>query len=74
MLSEISDFVTEYRNVYNANLILLEGNFKMAPDDWLDRCLSKFSNNHYNTTFCNTLLLIDLWRSRNMNVAESCHG
>ncbi len=70
MLAEISDVITEYRNVYNTSLILLGGDFNMAPDDWLDRCPSKFNSNHYNTTlfdFCNTHSLIDVWRNKNMN-------
>ena len=73
MLSEISDIVDEYRNVYSTNLILFGGDFNLAPDDWLDRIPSKISNNHYNTTlldFCNTHALIDIWRSRNMNISQ----
>lgn len=73
MLSEMSDVVTEYKNVNNTNLVLLGGDFNIAPDDWRDRCPSKCNNHHYNTTlleFCNVFSLIDIWRSKNMNTCQ----
>lgn len=73
LLSEISEAVTQYKECYRTNLILFGGDFNIAPDDWLDRSPSKFTNHHFNTMFldfCNTRSLIDIWRNKNLNVRQ----
>lgn len=68
LLQEITDIISQYKIFYHTDLILLGGDFNLAPGDYLDRYPSKFSVNHYNTTlleFCNTFSLIDIWRNKN---------
>ncbi len=73
LLTEISEVVNQYKNCYGTNLTLCGGDLNIAPDDWLDRSPSKFTNHHFNTLFlefCNTNSLIDVWRNKNLMVKQ----
>lgn len=73
LLLQVSEAINQYKICYNTNLILLGGDLNIAPDDWLDRCPSKFTDHHFNTLFlefCNTHSVIDVWRSKNVMVKQ----
>lgn len=73
LLQEISEIISQYKTFYHTELILFGGDFNLAPDDYLDRYPTKFTDTHYNATLlelCNTFSLIDIWRSINPNLRQ----
>lgn len=70
---EIPNVVTDYKRLYHTDLNLFGGGFNLAPDDYLDRDLSKFNIPHHNSIlddFCHSFSLIDVWSNKNPNTKQ----
>lgn len=68
MFEIITQTVSEFKLVYPTDYIAMGGDWNAAPDEWEDRCPSKFQTFHYNqliTDFSSKNALIDIWRIQN---------
>lgn len=66
LLSEIDNIIKEFKIRYPTSNVILGGDFNMVYNEWLDRSPTKFYNHQYNahlSNFCNSLNLIDPWRT-----------
>ncbi len=55
---------------YNAENVIMGGDFNIVPDPWLDRRPQRASHSVYNDTilnFCKTVNVVDYWRVSNPN-------
>ncbi len=51
LFSNISEAVAQIKFKFNTNLVLIGGDFNLAPDEWLDRSPSSYTSHHFNTLF-----------------------
>ena len=73
LLSEVTEMIIEYKQLYHTEFILIGGNLNLTPDEWQDRCPSKYSTNQWNPIlfyFLNSNSLTDIWRDRNPDVSQ----
>lgn len=73
LLLKVTDVIAEYKEVYHTEFILTGEDLNLTPDEWHDRCPSRYSINQYNNIlfdFINSNTLIDIWRDRNPDVSQ----
>ena len=66
-MSEVTGVVTHYQQIYHTEFtefILTGGDLNLTPDEWQDRCPSKYSTNQWNTI---SPIFIYLFNSLPMN-------
>lgn len=54
-------------------MVLIGGDFNLAPDEWMDRSPSSFTSHRLNSIiqeFCQVNSLIDVWRVKNPNTNQ----
>ncbi len=70
MLDTITKIVSEFKTLHPTDLVLMGGDWNIAPDKWEDRWPSKFDSHHYNPTieeFNGDNSLIEVWRHLHPN-------
>ncbi len=53
LFSNISKAVARIKSKFHTNLMLIGGDFNLAPDDWLDRSPSSYTSHHFNNIIQN---------------------
>lgn len=72
LLSELTDVISEYKGIYHTDFIVIGGDLNLMPDEWQDRCPSRYDTKQWNTIlfdFTNSSNLIDVWRDRNPDIS-----
>lgn len=73
LLSNITDALTQFKSKFHTNLVLIGGDFNIAPDEWLDRSPSCYTSHHFNIIiqeFCHLNSLTDIWRVKHPNASQ----
>ncbi len=73
LFSIISEAVAQIKSKFNTNLVLIGGDFNLAPDEWLDRSPSSYTSHHFNNIiqdFCRLNSLTDIWRVKHPNASQ----
>ncbi len=68
LLQSITEVISEYKQMYSIKFTLACGDWNLTPDEWLDRCPSKYDDHYYSLVFkdfMNNNSFIDIWRINN---------